>query len=492
MEFIANMFKHKKRVAAVDAGSRGIKIIVMEKTGGDDEHPEFTLEYEIIEGDLFDALKSRKTRELEGTVRKALERLAVSHSVPVHLIVSRDLTVHTDHEFRGASDDKLQKGNCFNVPFSLSGTFKGNETKSNTIYLPKRHVFALFRFFKACGISLASVNVGPLALAEAMVYSLHEDERFDTLAIIDFGASQSTCCVKVNDKLVSVAMFNQGGDHLTHLIAEKLKIKESDAEHVKRAEYERTLSVMHSILDEFTIDIKKYFAFLKEMKNIIPKKVFITGGSARITGMVYYLEDLLHLPVQLWGIRGKITLKKKLYGKRRFVYDEATIAVGMGIFVDVVAKIKDFGLSSVARALGAFMRVTKCFVLLVLILFALYGAGIYIENLGIVRDFIAHYEELERIASAKDRGTFIQLEGIDFRPEGSLVLVNNKLLKEGAAINEQLVIKKIEKGFIVLEMNGIEHKLQPSEYLIIDAARSQPGKSHTTLFSIIREKISFK
>ena len=90
------------------------------------------------------------------------------------------------------------------------------------------------------------------------------------------------------------------------------------------------------------------------------------------------------------------------------------------------------------------------------------------------------------------RGTFIELNGINFNESGSFALINNKFLAEGDTVVGALKVVKIGQDHVILATNEKEYTLQTSSYLILDQGEAVAAAERATLFSAIVEKLKFK
>jgi len=182
-----------------------------------------------------------------------------------------------------------------------------NDAGSNLIMIvagKKDIVENQMEFIHQCGLNPAIVDVDCIALEN--MFNFNYPEEFDELtAIVKIGASETN--VHILQK--GVNLFRRdipiGGINITEEIAKKFQIDFNEAENIKignlgsRSEdFKSDYSIyLDMILSRVTSEIQRtidYFAANNDKQ--YPKKVYLTGGSSKLQGILDDIESKTNIP----------------------------------------------------------------------------------------------------------------------------------------------------------------------------------------------------
>jgi cell division protein FtsA len=178
------------------------------------------------------------------------------------------------------------------------------------------------------GVIVADTVLEPLAAAEAC---LVQDERDLGCAMLDIGGGSTDIVVYAGGVVRHAAAVPIGGDHFTNDLAVGLRTPVPEAERVKR---EHACASRDLIVEDYSIDIasvgdrppRTVFARMlcdivepraqemlslvrDELKRagldaLIPAGLVLTGGGAKLKGLVELAEQMFTLPVRIGAPRG--------------------------------------------------------------------------------------------------------------------------------------------------------------------------------------------
>jgi type IV pilus assembly protein PilM len=157
-------------------------------------------------------------------------------------------------------------------------------------------------FFASCSTPLALIDIETFAILRGLFAKL--PPRGVAVAVLDIGAVTSTLSVFDSGGLQYSHSLPIGGEYLTEKIATALAITPEEAETRKRAsgfsrKNTRTLPVLIRALEPVVSECKSVTAALYGEAGTPVSELICVGGSARMPGLVPYLEANLDVPVRV-------------------------------------------------------------------------------------------------------------------------------------------------------------------------------------------------
>ncbi len=186
------------------------------------------------------------------------------------------------------------------------------------------------------GVVVADTVLEPLAAAEAC---LTQDERDLGACLLDIGGGTTELVVYVAGTLRHAAAIPVGGDHFTNDLAVGLRTPIPEAERLKRDFAVAWRELLHddqaveiasvgdrpprTIFTRMLCEIvepraQELLALVRDdlqragLDALIPAGVVLTGGGARLAGLVELAEHLFTLPVRLGLPRGPLSMPEEL------------------------------------------------------------------------------------------------------------------------------------------------------------------------------------
>ncbi len=206
----------------------------------------------------------------------------------------------------------------------------GNRLEAHILYLTafSPHLRNLVRAVEAAGISVDDVVPGPLASVYA---ALTKHQQQIGVLHLDLGGETATCAVYEEGSLISTQVFPVGSTHITHDIAIGFQLPLEAAEAIKishgavageEAAFRREMVHfgefaphipiavsrwdLAEVMEARTADIFELVEkYLRRMgrAGLLPAGVILTGGGARMPGLVEFSRRTLRLPAETGIIR---------------------------------------------------------------------------------------------------------------------------------------------------------------------------------------------
>ncbi len=186
------------------------------------------------------------------------------------------------------------------------------------------------------GILISDTVVEPLASAEAC---LTQDERDLGTCLLDIGGGTTEMVVYGGGVVRHTGAVPVGGDHFTNDLAVGLRTPIPEAERIKRHHGCAAAALLHedtaieiasvgdrpprTIFARMLTDIiepraQEFLALIRDemrragLESQIPAGFVLSGGGARLTGLVEMMEQAFHLPVRVAEPRGLVDMPEQV------------------------------------------------------------------------------------------------------------------------------------------------------------------------------------
>lgn len=277
---------------------------------------------EITNDDVKRCIESAKV------IAMSLDREAV-HLVPVRFFI----------------DDKME----INDPLGLFGSKLDVDLNIITAL-----VTVLQNITKA--VNLAGYEIDELIVSGAgtSLAVFEDEELMNGAVLIDAGKEITEASIFIDGKIIDSFTFPFGGDDLTQILQDNLKVMFDEAEEMKikyglAAESEVTNLLLPKVEVVMEDIYKKLEPFIKNRKSL--PAVNVVGGVAKMDGFIETIEKVFKMPVNMGGIKscGKINditfacsagLMK--YGAKKIIAAKSGLCVSepIGFIGRLIAKIK--------------------------------------------------------------------------------------------------------------------------------------------------------
>ena len=194
-----------------------------------------------------------------------------------------------------------------NLDFTILRDAKETGTNKMEVLLvaaPKTLLEKYLSILEIAELTPVAAETEVIATSRALLRSV---SNIRSLMIVSLGAQTTDMAIERNGILTFTRSLSAGGDALTRAIAQSLDFNLTQAE-----DYKRTYGVQEDklegkiataikpITDTITTELKRAVAFYQEKyKEDRVQLVLLSGGTARLPGMVVYVAQSLGIEVQL-------------------------------------------------------------------------------------------------------------------------------------------------------------------------------------------------
>src|SRR5882724_3546130 len=214
-------------------------------------------------------------------------------------------------------------------PIGMSGVRL--QVRVNLITAATSCVQNVIRCVERCGLSVADVELEPLASAEAV---LSEDEKEIGVAVVDIGGGTTDLLLYVDGGIAHTSVIPVGGNNVTNDVAAGLRTPMGEAERLKRnfgcalgrmvadeeevevpgvGEHAPRRAARRVLSDIIEPRVEEIFALVRKriedtgLLEQLSAGAVLTGGAVLLEGMTEFAEEVLGMPVRVGqpiGVRG--------------------------------------------------------------------------------------------------------------------------------------------------------------------------------------------
>ncbi|MFB3924677.1 MAG: type IV pilus assembly protein PilM [Syntrophales bacterium] len=190
------------------------------------------------------------------------------------------------------------------------------------------------------GLKVVIVDVDSFAL-ETMYEANYDFEEQDVIVLVNIGASITNINVVKRGGSLFTRDFAMGGDSITESIQRKIGVDFDEAEKIKIAvvegdpdEQRIPASELIELADPIFLEIERsvdYFRSIYAGEYI--KKLLLSGGSAKIPGILHVLTQKLNIEAELVNPVRNILFDKRVFDPKVLddIGPDAAVAVGLSL-----------------------------------------------------------------------------------------------------------------------------------------------------------------
>lgn len=193
------------------------------------------------------------------------------------------------------------------------------------------------KVLKLAGLEPVSVETENLALVRSITYS---EDTSSVCMLMEMGAATTSICILEKGILIFTRTVAVGGVSVTRAVSSELGLEYSQAEEYKKA-YGldkdkldgKVFASIKPVVDVILNEVKRAFAFYQNLKTTdVIKRIILSGGSAKLPGLVSYLATELG-DVEVSGADPwkKIKFPPKLSFDPRTEASDYSVAVGLAM-----------------------------------------------------------------------------------------------------------------------------------------------------------------
>lgn len=195
-----------------------------------------------------------------------------------------------------------------------------------------------FTVITSTGLSLSVLDVSSFALAN--IFEVNYGKSPETIGVLNVGAGVTNLAILSSGDVIFARDFQVGGNNYTTEIQKELSITLQEAEVLKISastktntpeQVATTLSHVNDIVAE---EIRGGIDFFNSNNTGFPlSKLYVTGGSSRIPGLLDILKKKNELPIEVLNPFVKVKIGNKNLGHDYLnqINSFASIVMGLGI-----------------------------------------------------------------------------------------------------------------------------------------------------------------
>ena len=171
-------------------------------------------------------------------------------------------------------------------------------------------------------------------------FSLNYDENMDeVISIINIGATVTNIGIIEGGSTGFTRDILLGGSKYTETIQKQLKVDYEDAEKMKLGLNvtedikDKIVSIVVGETDILASEIQKSIDFYSTAANRNVKKIFLSGGGSKISGINQLLSNKLGINVETLDPLKKVSVNKKIFDPEYIQYINPLIATATGLAI---------------------------------------------------------------------------------------------------------------------------------------------------------------
>ncbi len=329
MVSLKKLLSGEKKVVGIDIGSTSLKLA--EISGSYEKYTlkklaQIPLERGVVENGLLEdpAVFTETIKALLKTSRCKTKNVVTA--LPGHSVMIKKATFAAAEEEElydqiiDEAAEYLPLDNIENVDFDLHliGENEMNPTQVDVVIAAARKdVIKSYRdAFKKAGCTIFILDVDSFALETAYEEN-YDFEDNDVVVLINMGASITNINILKGGGSVFTRNILQGGDTITDTLKNKLGVSFESAEVVKVSGVEgqdytadELITYGEPIFQEIERSIDY---FVSTSGGLFMKHIILSGGCAKIPGMVTVLSERLHCEIELFDPFKNISCDKKAF-----------------------------------------------------------------------------------------------------------------------------------------------------------------------------------
>lgn len=160
----------------------------------------------------------------------------------------------------------------------------------------RKEIDSILAFFKEAGVHVKVIEVVPTALLASFCLN-NACEKDENQAMLDIGETKSTLTVLRNGTLAFAREISMGGQDFTRAAALHLKTSDGAEEFKHGASVKEVREVFSKQVERLSSEIHRSFDYFQaQYREGSVSKLFLTGGSASLSGLDSFVSDSIGIP----------------------------------------------------------------------------------------------------------------------------------------------------------------------------------------------------
>lgn len=302
------------RVVGVDVGSSAVKVVELKRGRQGMELVHFGIEplprEAMAEGSISDMDKvAERIQSL--LTQRAIKLNNVASSVAGHAVIVKvvPMATMTDAEL----DERLPEEAARHIPFDVSEVnlrFQVIDTDGPRmdvllVAVKKDKIANQTGVFEKAGRKLRVLDVDVFALQNCFEAN-YEPGDAEVAALLNIGASLMNISIVRGGMPLFTRDVSMAGNQFTETIEKEMNVTFDVAERLKTgadaagAGADQRAGVLRSVSESLALEVQKTFDFFRaSASGETVQKMYVTGGTARLEGLLEVLREEFSLPVEV-------------------------------------------------------------------------------------------------------------------------------------------------------------------------------------------------
>lgn len=336
----------KRKVISFDIGNRNIKLVEGKYDGDKVTVTNMdmieTPKNAINDGNIIDI------NLIAGTIKELIEKVStktkniaftsqstsiITRIVEVPWAKGKDMQSMIKYDIEQYLPINLEE---YIIKYKVINEFQKEDVKmvrANVVVYPKKMARGYWNLVGELELKPIALEVSLSAMEKILssknIITINEKDhkKEDTIAILDIGSDQIELNIISNGSLEFTRVLMGGGAYIDSNISSELSVDMDTAEEKKiifgdltrdnlSGEKQIVNEVMKNAIDRWNSEILRMLDYFKNKnKDKHIKKIYIHGGTSKISGLCKYMENSLGIPVESIKSISTISLDKKVQDK---------------------------------------------------------------------------------------------------------------------------------------------------------------------------------
>jgi type IV pilus assembly protein PilM len=270
---------------------------------------------------------------------------AVATSVSGHSVIVKPISIPTRSE--GELESEIKTEAAQHIPFDidvvnidyqvLSEDLSGPQMDIILVAVKKDKILNYTNVLNMAGKTPAVVDIDAFALQNCYEYN-YEPAPGTTVALLNIGASVMNINIVKGSKPLFTRDVSVGGHQYTDSLQKELDLTFDDAESLKLGHKVGTVSedakvpILQQVTEIIVLEIQKTFDFFRATaagEHI--ERIYLAGGSSKVTGLMEALRQEFSLPVEVLNPFARITYAEGTLAAELIGQNAGQLAVAVGL-----------------------------------------------------------------------------------------------------------------------------------------------------------------
>ncbi|MBZ5627527.1 MAG: pilus assembly protein PilM [Acidobacteriia bacterium] len=337
-----------KTIVGLDIGSSCIKAVELKRSRGGIEVAHLGVEPlgsdVVVDSMIMDspAVASAITKLFN---ENAIKVKAVATSVSGHSVIVKPISIPARSE--AELDDDIKTEAAQHIPFDidvvnidyqlLSDDLSGPQMDIILVAVKKDKILNYTNVLNMAGKTPALVDIDAFALQNCYEYN-YEPAPNTTVALLNIGASVMNINIVKGSKPLFTRDVSVGGHQYTDSLQKELDLSFDDAEALKLGQKVGTVSedakvpILQQVTEIIVLEIQKTFDFFRATaagEHI--ERIYMAGGSSKVTGLMEALRQEFSLPVEVLNPFARISYAEGTPAAEFIGQNSGQLAVAVGL-----------------------------------------------------------------------------------------------------------------------------------------------------------------